>query len=357
METMNKPFPWLELVEHPAFCVKNRTVIAANTAAEHRMIRVNMDVNDFFTENLDVYNNFKEGSLYLTVTIGETPYDTRITRTLEYDIFVIRQKHDDKQLRALALAAQQLRIPLANVMTVTDRLLTALDTTDSVVQEQAGQINRSLFQLLRIISNMSDTDAYQNALPFSMHTIDFVAVFDEIVEKAKALTDNKRIAFHYTCPDSPVFGLANTEKLERAIYNLLSNAFKFAKENTSVDAKLAKTGNFLSFSICNTSSKPAEDTAFWTQYSREPAIEDNRNGLGLGMSLVCSVAAAHNGTVLVDHPTPEQTRVTMTVAIANDAAGTVRSPITHIGDYAGGRDKGLLELADILPSDSYEKIN
>lgn len=357
METINNPFPWLELVEHPAFCVKNGTVIAANAAAKQRMIRINMVVNDILADNVDMYDNFKEGSLYLTVTVGEIPYDARITRTLEYDIFVIHQKHDDKQLRALALAAQQLRIPLANVMTVADRLFGGLDTTDLVVQEQAGQINRSLFQLLRIISNMSDADAYQNAPPFSMQTVDFVAVFNEIVEKAKTLTDSKRISFHFTCLDSPVFGLANTEKLERAIYNLLSNAFKFAEENTSIDAKLAKTGNYLSFSICNISSKPAEDTAFWTQYCREPAIEDNRNGLGLGMSLVCAVAAAHNGAVFIDHPTPEQTRVTMTVAITNEAAGTVRSTITHIGDYAGGRDKGLLELADILPSDSYEKIN
>lgn len=357
MKTANKQFPWLELVEHPAFCVKNGTVIATNTAAEHRMIQLNANVDDFLTEHRIIYKNFTSGNLYLTITVGDIPYETSVTHTPAYDIFVMHSKDDESQLKAFALAAQQLRIPLANVMTVTDRLLSGLDVSDSIAQEQAGQINRSLFQLLRIVSNMSDANVYQNALSMSMQTVDFAAVFDEIMEKANALLDNKHIEFHYTSLDAPVFGLANIEKIERAIYNLLSNAFKFAADNTSIDAKLSKNDNYLSFTICSTSSKPAENSTFWTQYRREPAIEDNRNGLGLGMSLVCSVASAHNGTVLIDHPTPEETRVTMTIALKNHISGTVRSTINHIGDYAGGRDKGLLELSDILPSNSYQEIN
>jgi hypothetical protein len=75
------------------------------------------------------------------------------------------------------------------------------------------------------------------------------------------------------------------------------------------------------------------------------------------MTLVSSVACAHSGTLLIDHPTPLETRITMTIPIVNSDSNDVHSPILRIGDYAGGWDKELLELSEILPADSYQNIN
>ena len=86
---------------------------------------------------------------------------------------------------------------------------------------------------------------------------------------------------------------------------------------------------------------------------REPAIEDSRFGLGLGMTLIRSVAADHGGTVLLEQS--QGTRVAMTIAIRKEASGTLRTPKLRIGDYAGGRDLGLLEFSDSLPTSAYEE--
>lgn len=357
METSNHLFPWLKLMDRPAFCVKDGVVTAANTAARHRIILPGTDVREIVTVHRDTYEKFENGCLFLTITVGGFPCNASVTRTLECDIFIIHQDTDNDQLQTLALAAQQLRIPLSNVMTVADRLLSNLDEEDLNAQQQASQINHGLFQLLRIINNMSDTVGYQNAQPSSMQTIDLTAVVDEILEKVQTVSASTGTVLSYSSPDTPILGLANEEKLERAIYNLLSNALKFSPAGSTVEAKLTKSGNLLSFTVCNTNIADAEDHGFWNRYRREPAIEDSRYGLGLGMKLVSAVAAAHGGTVLIDHPSGGQTRVTMTIAIVKDSSGSVRSPILPIGDYAGGRDKALLEFAEILPTDSYEKIN
>lgn len=357
METTKHLFPWLDLVDRPAFCVKDGIVVAANSPAQRRMLREGMDIREIVTDHRDVYETFQNGCLYLTVTVGEIPCNASITRTEECDIFLLHQDADDDQLQTLALAAQQLRIPLANVMTVADRLLENLNNSDSSVQYQASQINHNLFQLLRIISNMSDASSYKH-IPFAgMQTVNLTAFIGEIVEKVQAVSADTGLSISFTGPDSQIFGLASEEKLERAIYNLLSNALKFSPRGSTIDVKLTKNGNLLSFTVCNRNLDSSNDHSFWNQYRREPSIEDSRFGLGLGMTLVSAVASSHGGTVLVDHPTPEETRVTMTILVNKDNSGAVRSPAFRIGDYAGGRDKGLLELAEILSTDSYKNIN
>ncbi len=357
METNNHLFPWLEFINQPAFCVKDRIVLAANSAAQKHMIYAGADIDDIVTQNRETYESFHGGSLYLTITVDQMPYSACISRTNEFDLFTIMQTEGDAQLQALALAAQELRAPLSNMMTVTDRLLADLNPEDYCAQQQVGQINRSLFQMLRIISNMSDADSYKNTTNEGKQTVNFTALFHEIMEKIQTVSEGAQKKLSYVGPDCAIFGLANDEKLGRAIYNLISNALKFSPEDSTVKANLSQNRNMLTFTVCNINLEPIEDFAFWNRYTRHPSIEDGRYGLGLGMTLISSVACVHGGTVLVDHPTPDETRITMTIAITKDNIDTLRSPVFRIGDYAGGRDKGLLELSEILPTESYKEIN
>ena len=357
MDINNTSFPWLELIDYPAFCVKDGVIIAANTLAEQRQFSVGADINRFVTEHREAYQTFEKGSLYLTVDVCGIPFPACVTRTQECDIFHIRRGEDDSALQALALAASQLRIPLANVMASTDHLLSNLENPDSNTRVQAGQINQNLYRLLRIISNMSDASDYALTGNAGMQTTELVSFISEVMEKAQTFFTGTDITLAYTGPSGSVFGTANTEKLERAIYNLLSNAAKFSQPGSTVTATLAHSENRLIFTLCNTIPQELSGQTLWQRYRREPGIEDPRYGLGLGMTLVSAAAALHGGTVLVDHPVPEQTRVTMTIPVVKGSSDNLRSPVLRLSDYAGGRDIGLIELAEVLPYEIYQDIN
>ena len=239
----NELFSWLELIDGPAFCVKDGAVIAANTAAEKRALCVGMDIHEIVTAHRAEYETFQNGELYLTVSVGDLPCSASVLRTREYDIFRLHRDQEDDTLQALALAAVQLRIPLANAMTAADELLRSLPEGT-----EAGQLNRNLFRLMRIIGNMADADSNYNT---PKQAIDISALINEIAEKVQTFCEDSGVTLEYTGADIPVFSLANSEKLERAVYNLLSNALKFAPSGSTVTASLTKSGSQLIFAVTN----------------------------------------------------------------------------------------------------------
>ena len=150
----------------------------------------------------------------------------------------------------------------------------------------------------------------------------------------------------------------DTEKLERAVGNILSNALKFTPKGGTIEAKLTRTGKMLHLTVQDNGSGIPQSLRgnVYNHYQRQPGIEDGRFGIGLGLVLIRATAAAHGGTVLIDHPEGSGTRITMTIAIRQDSDSLVRSSIISV-DYAGGRDHLLLERADNLPAELYEDVN
>ncbi len=355
MDTNN--FPWLELIDYPAFCVKDGAIIATNTLAEQRQIQVGTDISEIVTEHRDIYQSFESGNLYLNINVCGVPCPASVVRTRECDIFHIRRTEDDDALQALALAATQLRIPLANLMTVSDQLFANMGTEGEAAQLQASQINQNLYRLLRIVSNMSDAGGYTQVGKTGIQAADLTSLLAEIMEKAQSFFTNTGTKLIYNGPTEPIFSAVNPEKIERAVYNLLSNAAKFSREGSTVNASLAANDNRLTFTLCNANAEDLPKQGLWQQYRREPGIEDPRHGLGLGMTLASAVATFHGGTILVDNPAAGQTRIIMTIPIVKGNADNLRSPIMQMGDYAGGRDRGLIELAEVLPTESYRNIN
>ncbi len=357
MEEKNSLFPWLELLEYPAFCVKDGKVAAVNTGATQHLLHPGMDIHEIVTDHWEKYSSFSDGSLYLTIYTSGVPCDACVTRTADYDLFTLRKDGDAERLQVLTLAAQKLRIPLSNVMMLTDVLLKELNIENGKRKQQANQVNQGLFQLLRIISNMSDAVSDQTLGFPGMETVDLRALFREVVEKIRAYSAGSGSRIFYSEPDAPVWGLADPEKLERAVSNLLSNAMKFSPRKSTITAKLTVSGDTLTFTVSNPTTENIPHHRFWSRYRREPAIENGQCGLGLGMTLVSSCATAHKGTVLIDQPEDKRIRVTMTIAIQNRDTGALRSPVMRISDYAGGRDKTLLEFAEVLSAEEYENIN
>lgn len=347
MEQVFSNNPLLELLTRPAFCVHEDIVTQVNEAARQRFISVGDPITKYLTQDLEAYRQFAGGCLFLCVNIMDIPCGAAVTKMDGYDLFLMENIADSAR-QALALAAQQLREPLNAVYSVTDEIKN---------RKQAGQLNQGLNQLHRIICNMSDLARYDSRAALQLETTDLSSVFAETLEKAQSLLTQAGYHLHYTALPETIIGVADREMLERAVNNLISNAVKYSPKGSILEAKLVSHGNMLSFTIQDQGDGIPLDILkhIFFRYLREPSIEDSRNGLGLGLALVASIAACHGGTVLIDQPENGGTRVTMTLTVTPNGSNILRSPIRILfGDYAGGHDHGLLELSEILPVNAYQ---
>jgi len=355
MEQINNHADMFSLILQPAFCVENGMIVRANQAAQQYLVEVGSPVKELFATGFEEYSNYQSGNLCLTLTIGKNTYEASVTRIGEQDVFILEQRAKSAELHAMSLAAKELREPLANIMAVADRLLPNIaDQEDPRTLQQIGQLKQGIYQLLRLIGNMSDAHRYNNTTLTLKETFDVSAVFDELLSAAAILVSQTGRSLQFTGLNKSVYSFINRELLERAVYNLISNGIKFSEEGSVLKAKLARNGNRLYFSIEDNGNgiPPELRGTMFSRYLREPGIEDGRYGIGLGMVLVRAAATTHNGTVLVEQIPSGGTRVTMSLIITQSKDSVLGSHILTI-DYAGEHDHGLIELSESLPVSSY----
>lgn len=346
MKNPNESMAMLDMFTHPVFRVADGTITHVNTYAAACGVKEDTPIAPMLSSNQEEYAAF-ESCLSLGLEIEGAPYIATVFRTENGDIVHLQASKETPETRILALAAQQLRAPLSEVMAAADGL------SD---KETAGLINKGLYQLLRQISNMSAASTYRQGRLYGMETANATAVINETMDKALLLCNKEGTRLAYKSLTEDIYCPVDREMLERAIYNLVSNAIKFSPAGSIASAVLTASAGKLRFSI----ESLVEDTALtqsnlFMRYVREPNVEDGRHGLGLGIPLTQYAAAAHGGTILMDRPTENTIRFTITVSMENPKGPVVSTPFPDF-DYMGGWDHSLVELSDILPASAFENI-
>lgn len=355
MEKQNNVIGMLELILRPAFCVQGGSILYANHQARSQGIVVGTPISELLATGVEEYAALQGSCLYLTLRVAKCHFGASVTQVDGLDVFVLESEHIQPELQALALAARELREPLSNLMVSADQLLPTLDETDEAAQKQAANINRSLHHMLRLLDNMSDSARYAEEQIPRQEYRNVSALMGEYFENAAALVENAGITLRFTNYPDDIRSMVDVEKLHRAVFNLISNAVKFTPKGGHIDAKLTRRDNTVYLTIADTGRGiPQEQlSSLYFRYLRPNCVEDSRHGIGLGMVIVQAAAAAHGGTVLVEQPPEGGTKVTLTLAVRPQTAGNFHSPARVSIDYSGGRDRGLVELADLLPASSF----
>lgn len=342
-----KQWEFIDAMNDPAFIVKKGIVVKANVPALQRNIEPDTPVAMYICTGSQDYESFSDGKLSLGLCINTIHYGACVTCVDDCHLFCLDSDRIMPELQAFSLAAQHLREPLSRAMNGAELLLTDLGENDAA-KEKLARLNKNLYRLLRVISNMSDAALYQSQQSQNQEFCNISAIAQEIFEKSADLAEKANRKLEYKLPSESIFSLADRQKLERCILNMLSNAWKHSPSESTVLAELKQVDNRIYFTIENALSQDFPNNPF-VRYLREPGIACSENGIGLGMAIIQAVAVSHGGTVLIEQTKNNTVKITLTISLRCSSSLQLCSPVLYPIDYTGGMDKALLELCDILP--------
>lgn len=345
----------LELLDRPAFLVKDGTIMEANSFARELGIPLARPVAPLLEQWAEAYASYSQGHLALNVLLPAGLLPVTVHR-LEPGLDLFdgqRQDGDESALRFAALAAAKLREPLSSVMAAAQSLAGDLDASPSQRESLRG-MNHALFCMMRILNNMADAHRYCSGVVMHREETNLVFFCQEFFDRLELTMEPLGIRVAFSAPNQDVLAAIDRQMVERAMYNLVSNALTQMRQGGCLRAWLTATPSHavLRLEDDGTGLSGLDGQDLFHRYRRALELENGQVGLGLGLTLARQAAALHGGAVLLDG-TSHGTAVVFSVRRRPETGTDVRAPRVSV-DYAGQWDHSLVELAEILPDHAYD---
>lgn len=249
------------------------------------------------------------------------------------------------------------RTPLTLVADPVEHLL-ADKTLNGDQRRMLMLIQRNVNILLRLVNQILDFRKYENGkMEYTPVPVDILSSFEGWNESFQAAARKKHIHFSFDhMPDTDYHTLADTEKLERIYFNLLSNAFKFTPENGKVAvclSSLAKEDRqWIRFTVANTGSLISAEH-IQNVFDRFYKIDMHHAGSGIGLALVKAFVEMHGGDIFVESDEKQGTVFTVDLPVQScEFASCGQSPAAIHETSNNGAVLAVVEEEE--PGDEYD---
>ena len=157
----------------------------------------------------------------------------------------------------------------------------------------------------------------------------------EVCRRAEPLAAELELTLRFVCGMERHVCAAAPRELERLLYHLLSNAFKFTPAGGTVTVELKTAGKQVLLSVEDTGRgiEPERLETLFDRCLHESLMDPRPHGLGLGLALCRAIAQGHGGSIMAQSHEGRGSRFTVSLPDRRAENGTVSDvPL----DYSGG---------------------
>lgn len=230
---------------------------------------------------------------------------------------------DLAKINFLTNLSHEFRTPISLIMAPADKLATM--QTDQRVSREVSMINRNARRLLNLVNQLLDfRKMEEQELKLNVREGDVIEFIREAVNSFQDLSEKKRITLSFYSEIYSYFVWFDHDKIERIIFNLLSNAFKFTGPEGTIAVHLSMAGDqeacrSLKITVSDTGiGIPADQQKriFERFYQHDTSDAILNQGTGIGLSITREFVELHGGTIELESEPGKGT--TFTLAFAFD---------------------------------------
>jgi PAS domain S-box-containing protein len=216
-------------------------------------------------------------------------------RQLEVELRDAIEARDD----FLSVASHELGTPLTALKLNVERLLRSADT-ELDLRSRVGSIVAEVRRLGHLVETLLDTTRLQaGGWKLRPEVIDLKDVIETILRDLAPVAESAGCPVTFRTVPS-LMGIWDRQRLEQALINVLSNAFKFG-EGAPVDVTLSRDGGTATLRITDHGvGLPSDEQGLiFNRFGRAPHTR-GYGGLGLGLWIARQSIEAMGGTICVE---------------------------------------------------------
>lgn len=235
---------------------------------------------------------------------------------------------DLMKIKFFTNVSHEFRTPLALILAPIDKLLTLITKPEAI--SQITMVKRNAKRLLNLVNQLMDFRKmeYQE---LRLHNTpgELVSFIKDVALSFNDIGEKKNIKLEFDTDTAVIWALFDHDKIERILFNLLSNAYKFTLADGQVSVILIfrpnLTGGILEINVIDTGIGIADDLKdkiFEPFFQHQLPGSMLNQGSGIGLSITKEFVKMQGGTITVNSEPGTATcfKVVLPVELADPAS-------------------------------------
>jgi PAS domain S-box-containing protein len=236
----------------------------------------------------------------------------------------MRHKLDAMRSDLLASFSHDLRSPLGIITMICSTLLRQEVQLDQTAQQELlVDVQTQSARLLRLVDGILDLGRLQNGhLWLNRRLMDLGDLMRQMGPSIQKLTERHTIALRL--PDYPLWVVADSDRMEQVLHNLLDNAIKYTPDGGPIEMRAERQQHHIVVSVTNQGIGIAADQlelVFERFYRIRSETTQHISGAGLGLATCRGIVEAHGGTIRAENDVEQGTTFSFTVPTAPELTG------------------------------------
>lgn len=224
-----------------------------------------------------------------------------------------------KKLQFFTNITHDLMTPLTVISATVSNLANSDPTNAEAFNVIDGNVNRLMRMLQQILEFRKSESGNLHLLTSYASLSDFLR---KEIESLRPLTNKKQLHLSFVCNPDEIEGYFDSDKLDKIIYNLVSNAIKYNSATGYIQVTLSCIdGKIATITVKDNGAGIAADKLprLFTRFYEGEHRKFRTYGTGIGLSLTKDLIELHHGSISVDSKLGEGTMFTITLPISKDA--------------------------------------
>lgn len=233
-----------------------------------------------------------------------------------------QEEFHEAKIRLFTNFSHELRTPLMLIITPFEELVKRVDIPVEL-HDKLSIIYKNAQKLLLLVNQLMDLHKNQaGSLDLKVSEGDVCEYIKEIYYAFNQIALTNEVKFSLNCTPKTINAWFDKSLLEKVVFNLLSNAFKYTPSGESVTMEVSETSwsgldakqtdglykdenaNYLVLRVKDSGKGIEEgevDKIFTPFYQIPETSGVNLSGTGIGLSLVYTIVQLHRGVIYVDN--------------------------------------------------------